>query len=170
MQVTQTLNVDAQSLFDLIVESAANDAAAAKGKRRVPTSKIKLGYTYQRTYVKGSNSVTTTVKVIGFEAPRLYAVEISSSQGSTSLSYELEPEGEEKVKVTYTEDFEGASAGTTVTTKLRGRVNAHRAKKQIKERLHQMEGHIIAERLTAGLGDDEASEDASDKDPDEGAK
>ncbi len=155
MEITETLNVDAESLFDVIVKSYAADAGKARNKK-VPISKIKKGFTFHKN-VKGTPA---TCKVTEFEPPNIFTSTIETSQGKIRMSYLLAPLEGGKVEVTYMETNRSANTAAAVRSRISEVLGRGHGRRSTKRRLHQMEGYIIAQ--TFGENGEEDLPDFSD--------
>lgn len=149
MIVNEHLGVSAESFFTRIVDSVAYDASQAKG-RTVDPSRIRAGYSYDKVMSnKLGKPCKTKVRITTLDYPRTYAASFVSAQGTNTVSYTVQPEGEGGVHVTYEEGFAGTSTSSDLNYKLVGFLYQHRARVRARRLLRQVERFILDENASA---------------------
>lgn len=138
MKIERHLNVSAPQFFECLAESAANDVEQARGKH-VPISKLKAGmsYTKHMRTKTGTNS-RAHIRIAEFDPPHVYRAEISSAQGKNTISYRI-CEERDGIRVTYSEEFEGASVRLRANYKFMSIFYTWSAKRRAKKNLKSLE-------------------------------
>lgn len=144
MEISEKLYVSADAFFDQLAQSVAYDISNTTGKK-VRAKQISKGYSYSKKLKnkmgrKGDVKVTIT----DFEAPRIYAVEFESVQGTNFMSYQIEDLGD-CIGVTYSEDFTGKTSAKNLNYKLMSFFYNRGSKKKARRLLRAMEKFIIDE-------------------------
>lgn len=118
VKASRVMNVPAQALFDMLIESVIYDIKQSTGKTVRPAN-FKKGTNYRKrikTNAKGQKGVSVKVTVTELESPRIYEAKFEGGNDSyTVIRYEIEQlseEGDEDgdyIRVTYTEDYNDVS-------------------------------------------------------------
>lgn len=105
MEITRTLGISAEELFDQIEQAIIADIEDATGKR-VPRAKLS-GYRYKkRARGGGKNGTPVGVKIKRYRYPEVYEVRFSYALGTSTTCYRVSEAGEDTVAIEYTETFE----------------------------------------------------------------
>ena len=108
MQLTKTLKVTPEELFDALAGFIMQDIENATGKR--PSRNKLNGYKYEKRAQSAKGKAKGTaikVKIKHFDYPRLYEVRFQYASGINTMRYEAAPAGDGACELTYTEDFQG---------------------------------------------------------------
>lgn len=97
MKDTVKLNISAQALFDVMKKSLIMETGEKNPK-------IAPGYSWS----KKTGNRRTRVKITAWEEPAVYAAHFSTDGKGLDVRYDLEPAGENQVKVTYSHELEGS--------------------------------------------------------------
>lgn len=128
--VKETLGVSADSFIQQILTSAIYDIKQAADKN-LTEQQLHKGYQYtKKMRSKLGSSGDVKVKITELDAPRVYAAEFTCATGKNMISYVIESLEQEKITVTYTEDFSGKSASHNLNYKVVGALYKRRAKKK----------------------------------------
>ena len=114
MQLTKTLKVTPEELFDALAGSIMQDIESATGKR--PSRNKLNGYKYEKRArsAKGmAKGTAIKVKIKHFDYPCLYEVRFQYAAGINTMRYEAAPAGDGACELTYTEDFQGVGGNTS---------------------------------------------------------
>ena len=106
MQLTKTLKVTPEELFDALAGSIMQDIENATGKR--PSRNKLNGYKYEKRAQSAKGKAKGTaikVKIKHFDYPCLYEVRFQYAAGINTMRYEAVPAGDGACELTYTEDF-----------------------------------------------------------------
>lgn len=105
MEITRTLGISAEELFDQIEQAIITDIEDATGKQ---VSRAKLsGYKYKKRARSGGKDGTPVgVKIRRYRYPEVYEVRFSYALGTSTTCYRVSEAGEDSVTVEYTETFE----------------------------------------------------------------
>lgn len=149
MQLTEHLAVDSTSFFKVVKQSILDDIENARGKK-AKASNVHAGYSYKK-YLRGKVDPehAAQVHITEWDPPHVYSSRITSQAGETTLRYVVEECEDGGIDVTYTEEFEGASASQNAVQKALGAVKQLPAKSKVKRGLHAMESQILADRYVA---------------------
>lgn len=140
--VKETLNVSAESFFYQLLKSAAFDIRMATGKS-VRERQLYKGYTYAKQMKsKMGGAADVHVKITELDDPIRYAAEFTTASGKTIISYDIEALEEEKISVTYTEEFAGGNTSQDLNYKVMGLFYKRGAKKKTARKLHDIEAYI----------------------------
>lgn len=105
MEITRTLAISAEELFDQIEKTIVVDIREATGKE---VSRAKLnGYKYKKRARGGGKAGTPMdVKIKHYRYPELYEVRFSYATGVNTVRYEVTEASDDSVTVFYREDLE----------------------------------------------------------------
>lgn len=164
MQLTKTLEVTPEELFDALAESISQDVENATGKR--PSVKKLNGFKYEKRAqaAKGKAKGTAIkVKIKHFDYPHLYEVRFQYAAGTNTMRYEAKPTDKGWCELTYTEDFQGSGGNTSGA---RGKIGLFFYERKLKNRANQTINQIVKyiegeRRVKANpaLADEEAAVD-----------
>ena len=114
IKASRVMNVPADALFDMLIESVIYDIKQSTGKTVRPAN-FKKGTSYRKrikTNAKGKKGVSVKVTVTELERPKVYEAKFEGGNDScTVIRYEIEQlseEGDEDgdyIRVTYSEDY-----------------------------------------------------------------
>lgn len=114
IKASRVMNVPAEALFDMLIESVIYDIKQSTGKTVRPAN-FKKGTNYRKrikTNAKGQKGVAVKVTVTELERPLVYEARFEGGNDSyTIIRYEIEKlseEGDEEgdyIRVTYSEDY-----------------------------------------------------------------
>lgn len=104
MEITETLDITPEELFDQIEKSIMDDIEIATGE---VLSRSKLnGYKYKKNArLKGSHGAAMTVKIKRYRYPEVYEVRFTYSAGSNVIKYHAMPTGDGRTVLEYSEDM-----------------------------------------------------------------
>lgn len=114
MQLTKTLKVTPEELFDALAGSIMQDIENATGKH--PSRNKLNGYKYEKRAQSAKGKAKGTaikVKIKHFDYPCLYEVRFQYAAGINTMRYEAAPAGDGACELTYTEDFQGVGGNTS---------------------------------------------------------
>lgn len=142
IKVQETLQVSAEEFWKQILQSAVFDIESAIG-RKVTENQLCKGYRYTKK-LKSKTGQTDTVYVTITELDELhcYAVEFMGTNGINKISYVIDPLEDERISVTYKEDFSGKTSSSDWNYRLVGMFYKRNAKKKIRRKLHGIESYI----------------------------
>lgn len=162
MQLTKTLKVTPEELFDALAGSIMQDIENATGKR--PSRNRLNGYKYEKR-ARSAKGTAIKVKIKHFDYPCLYEVRFQYAAGINTMRYEAAPAGDGACELTYTEDFQVVGGNTSGT---RGKLGLffyeHKLKSHANQTIDQIVKYIEGERrvkANPAFADDTA-ENASD--------
>ena len=115
MQLTKTLKVTPEELFDALAGSIMQDIENVTGQN-VLAAISSTGYKYEKRAqsAKGKTKGTAIkVKIKHFDYPCLYEVRFQYAAGINTMRYETAPAGDGACELTYTEDFQGVGGNTS---------------------------------------------------------
>ncbi|TGY64966.1 DUF3284 domain-containing protein [Dubosiella muris] len=138
METIVKLNVSARDLFAIMEQSLLQEVKAATNKN-VDATQIGRGF----TYTKKSQGRSVKVAVTGWKRDALYEATFTSNGDTIFVRYELEPEGENAVSVTYREEIR--RKGQTKPT-FASRLGEKKAIKQAKRMLMAVEATILNQK------------------------
>lgn len=166
MQLTKTLKVTPEELFDALAGSIMQDIENATGKR--PSRNKLNGYKYEKRAQSAKGKAKGTaikVKIKHFDYPCLYEVRFQYAAGINAMRYEAVPAGDGACELTYTEDFQGVGGNTSGT---RGKLGLFFYERKLKSHANQTIDQIVKyiegeRRVKANPAfADDAAENASD--------
>lgn len=142
VEVSKILSVSADDFFDAITESVVYDACQATGKN-IRKSHLKKGFSYSKK-IKNSFGKKEDSKVIiqEFEPPLIYKVKFEGSTGYDIMTYKIELLEDEKITVTYSEDFISEFTIGRKNSKIIEKLNVTRAQRRAKKLLKNIENYI----------------------------
>ncbi len=141
MQLTKTLKVTPEELFDALAGSIMQDIENATGK--CPSRNKLNGYKYEKRAqsAKGKTKGTAIkVKIKHFDYPCLYEVRFQYAAGINTMRYETAPAGDGACELTYTEDFQGAGGNTSG---MRGKLGLFFYERKLKSHANQTIDQIV---------------------------
>lgn len=105
MEVSVDLNVSKEDFFDFLYESVINDIKESTGKI-ISRDKVAKGYTYEKN-VKNNKGKLINIKItiMDFTPCESYIARVRTEQGENRMSYLIDELGEEKINVTYKEEY-----------------------------------------------------------------
>lgn len=141
MQLTKTLKVTPEELFDALAGFIMQDIENATGKR--PSRNKLNGYKYEKRArsAKGKAKGTAIkVKIKHFDYPCLYEVRFQYATGINTMRYEAAPAGDGACELTYTEDFQGVGGDTSDA---RGKLSLFFYERKLKSHANQTIDQIV---------------------------
>lgn len=141
MQLTKTLKVTPEELFDALAGSIMQDIENATGKR--PSRNKLNGYKYEKRAQSAKGKAKGTpikVKIKHFDYPCLYEVRFQYAAGINTMRYEAAPAGDGACELTYTEDFQGVGGNTSGT---RGKLGLFFYERKLKSHANQTIDQIV---------------------------
>lgn len=141
MQLTKTLKVTPEELFDALAGSIMQDIENATGKR--PSRNKLNGYKYEKRAQSAKGKAKGTaikVKIKHFDYPCLYEVRFQYAAGINTMRYEAAPAGDGACELTYTEDFQGVGGSTSGT---RGKLGLFFYERKLKSHANQTIDQIV---------------------------
>lgn len=141
MQLTKTLKVTPEELFDALAGSIMQDIENATGKR--PSRNKLNGYKYEKRAQSAKGKAKGTaikVKIKHFNYPCLYEVRFQYAAGINTMRYEAAPAGDGACELTYTEDFQGVGGNTSGT---RGKLGLFFYERKLKSHANQTIDQIV---------------------------
>lgn len=146
IKVEEKLNVTADAFFEKIAESIAYDITSSTGKNIRP-KQLRKGYSYTKEMKnKMRQEGKVKVTITDYEVPRIYAAKFESSQGTNTISYEVEVLDEEHIGVTYIEDFFGVTQTKSTNFKLMSAFYKRSGRKKAVTLLRSIETCILDEK------------------------
>lgn len=146
MELTRTLSISAEELFDQIEKSVLADIREATGKE-VARDRLD-GYKYQkRAHGGGKNGTPMDVKIKRYRYPRVYEVKFSYAAGTNTVRYEVTDEADGCATVLYREEAQahgGANRGFWGA--LNRRIYERRLRSRAEQALKALEDMGVRER------------------------
>ena len=142
MRVEKTMDASPEAIFELIGRSVAADMAQSGYKPKASGPKSGDHYTKTLRTKLGADR-TVTVRINAFEAPSLYDVSFESSEGTTTMRYEItsQPEGSQ---VVYEETFQAPSTLGKLNQKLMQGLLSASSKKRMRAQLNALEAQLTS--------------------------
>lgn len=146
MQIKEMLYVSADAFFDQLAKEVAYDVTVSTNRKMRPKQVVK-GLTYtKRLKSKMGSKGDVKVTIMDFQRPTIYRAKFEGPTGTNYLTYEVElMDDEEKIGVTYTEDFQGKSQTKKWNYTFMMLFYNRRSKKKAKHLLRSMETYIQKE-------------------------
>lgn len=141
MQLTKTLKVTPEELFDALAGFIMQDIENATGKR--PSRNKLNGYKYEKRAQSAKGKAKGTaikVKIKHFDYPCLYEVRFQYAAGINTMRYEATPAGDGVCELTYTEDFQGVGGNTSGA---RGKLGLFFYERKLKSHANQTIDQIV---------------------------
>lgn len=109
MELIREMDIKATDFFNALVTSVLYDVSVATGKS-IKRDKLCNGYSYLKN-IKGKKDSKGNVKITieELKEPKVYHARFTSAKGDNYLKYEISEINEGKIKVRYSESFEGSS-------------------------------------------------------------
>lgn len=105
MEVNLDLDVNKEEFFEFIYESIIKDIEESTGKK-LSKEDIIQGYKYDKNLKnKLGRAGNVEVTILEFVPYKKYVAEFKSNQGKNIISYEINNLNNEKINVTYFEDY-----------------------------------------------------------------
>ena len=146
MFVQMRLNVTADELFDVLLNSIHHDIEQAKAKK-VPIFKIKTGYTYTKILKnKIGQKTKATATITKLEKPTSYEITFKSGRGVNTVAYELKTLDEDVLEVTYSENYEAKTSWQAINNTLMSKIFTRPASRKAKALIGMMEAYILQMR------------------------
>lgn len=162
MEVNVKLMITPEEFFDAIAEAIAYDIQQATGKN-VRAKNIKRGMSYTK---KVNKRQSYQIAITEYEYPKCYSSRIDSVNGSTFMSYVVEP-FEDGIGVSYKEDLikpNGKSGDSGLSAIFAKTAGIRRTKK----RLESIQDYVLKQREEAAKqaanANDEGQEEIETKD------
>ena len=142
MEVSVDLNVDKEDFFDFLYESVINDVKNSTGKI-ISRDKVAKGYTYEKN-VKNNKGKLINIKItiMDFTPCEKYVARVRTEQGENRMSYIIDDLGEEKINVTYGEDYIAPSIFKELKFKALNFFHKKTLRKEAKSNLIDIETYI----------------------------
>lgn len=145
MEVNRVLDVTMEEMDAFISQMVVKDIEEATSKT-VDEKDIRPGYSYTKK-LTGRNGVDGRVKTTIRElSSGKYHVTFKSKQGINHLCYSYEPVDDEKIDLTYSEDYDADSKSKKVNYSIMTFLYNHSSKKRINKVLSNIEYWIHEER------------------------
>lgn len=110
MVVSMELEVTAEELFNLVLDSVVADVSASTGKKPENVN-LRQGFSYKKDLTtRGGRRESAKVVLEQLEPPFAYIARIESKRGTYRMSYKIAELGEGRVSVTYEETHEDPDA------------------------------------------------------------
>ncbi len=146
MEITRTLAISAEELFDQIEKTIIADIREATGKE-VPRAKLN-GYKYKKVARGGGRSGTPMdVKIKHYRYPELYEARFSYATGVNTVRYEVTEASDDSVTVLYREDLEPrGNAPRGLTGMLNRKIYERRLRSRAQQIFKSLEETVKRER------------------------
>lgn len=109
MELIREMDIKATDFFNAIVTSLIYDISTATGET-IDKDKLCNGYSYMKNMEgKATTKGNIRVTIEELKEPSSYQARFTSAKGDNYLRYEIEKINEEKIKVKYSESFDGNS-------------------------------------------------------------
>ncbi len=143
MEIIRELKVSAGALFDVLLNSVANEVSQATGELTAP-DEITEGLQYTKSMQnKLGMAGTTVVTIEELDVPRVYASRIDTDKDSYRVRYAVEPVTDEAIRVTYSEEVTGEGKLRELNWKLMSWLMKKSFQKRMAATLDQMERYIL---------------------------
>ena len=147
MEVNLLLNVTSEEFFDFLYESIINDIKESTNKT-VTRKDIKGGYRYKKEMKnKMGRQGTATILIREFVPNKTYVAVFESNQGENIISYNVEELEENKIGVTYNEEYIASDKLKSWNFSLVNFFYKRKANKNAKNTLRRIESYIKANRI-----------------------
>lgn len=146
MEITRTLSITAEELFDQIEKSILSDIKEATGKDL--TRESLNGFKYKkRARGGGKNGTPMDVKIKRYRYPEVYEVRFSYATGVNSVCYRVTEAGEGSVTLDYSEEVEVRGKGSQgIMGALNRKLYDARLRRGINQTLKAIEEMAVRER------------------------
>lgn len=154
MEIKEIVYVSPEEFFNTLAVSVQYEINEY-GKKKVDIKNIKPGIKYIRELKdkKGKVTGSTNVEIMKWEAPRLYEVEFRTTQGTTTLGYELTEIDKETTEVRYYESFTSPSFFNRLNYNVVGFFFTGKGKNRIKAVIRGIEQFVLDEKEKEGNSD-----------------
>ena len=145
VEVSEILSVDANDFFDAITQSVVYDACQATGKK-IRKSHLKKGFSYTKK-VKNSlgKKENAHVCILEYDEPVIYKVKFEVSTGNNIMTYKIETQEDERIRVTYSEEFVSDIEMEGRSSKIMNAINEKRAVRRARKLLKNIERYILSD-------------------------
>jgi hypothetical protein len=141
MKVNVKLNVDAKSLYDVILNSLKEDIRVSTGKVATPY----VGLEYMRDQKRHNNKVVDTVfRITSLDENELYAFDVISPVEITTVTYKINSISDNEIEIFYEERAHAESKRIGISHSLvSGLYGIAVGKRKMKKKFKAMENYII---------------------------
>ena len=143
MKIIVELETTPKEIFDLFVESLKYDIEKATGEQPAD-QELKPGFSYEKIIIGrlGSGSAAKAT-ILRLEEPAVYEMKFENNKGINTVIYYVEKIGENRIKVSYEETYQGHRKMDDLNFKVMSWIFKRSSEKRVRMLLEAMEKHLV---------------------------
>jgi len=142
MKLISEMNVRADALFEVLIQSLKHDIAQATGKE-VSRKDLVAGFTYDKMMMsKLGKSSPATATIVDLTEPTVYHMKFTNNKGENHVIYNIRSLDNGRIEVTYEETYTGMKKFDELNNKVMGHIFKKSSEKRVRMLLEGMKNYI----------------------------